>query len=60
MCLVLKHTNAKSITKKQCSEEEEKDGVYKEIKQTLIFFLLLFPTPQRHYKIQRPNTYQQG
>lgn len=56
VCVLLLHSNAKSIIKKQYSEEEEKNGVYKEIKQALIFSLLLFDAPQRLYKIQRWNT----
>lgn len=56
VCVLLLHSNAKSITKKQYSEEKEKNGVHKEIKQTLIFSLVLFHTSKRLYKIQRWNT----
>lgn len=56
VCVLLLHSNAKSITKKQYSEAEGKNGVYKEIKQTMIFSLVILHTPKRFCKIQRRNT----
>lgn len=38
------HTNTKQITKKQCPEEKEKDGAYKEVTDT--DFCSSFSTPK--------------
>lgn len=46
----------KALLRNHIQKKRRKNGVHKEIKQTLIFFLVLFHTPKILYKIQRWNT----
>lgn len=46
----------KALLRNTIQKKRKKNGVDKEIKQTLIFSLVLFHTPKRLYKIQRWNT----